>query len=239
VVTTLRDRTELVTLQHDLGSSMQATDTLRAQTHDFANRLHTVSMLIQLGDTDAAVDYIDAVSRDRSQLDSTVLTRIAEPAVAALLIAKTSLARERGADLTLSAESTLPRVDETLSMDLVTVIGNLVDNAIDAVTATETRLVEVDIRAVTAGGDGPLPSLLTEVQVSVRDSGPGVDAAIRERVFEAGVSSKPRVGSGADHGFGLAIVRLVTTRRGGQVTYRNDDGALFTATLPVRAAAHV
>jgi sensor histidine kinase regulating citrate/malate metabolism len=218
---------------------MQATDTLRAQTHDFANRLHTVSMLIQLGDTDAAVDYIDAVSRDRSQLDSTVLTRIAEPAVAALLIAKTSLARERGADLTLSAESTLPRVDETLSMDLVTVIGNLVDNAIDAVTATETRLVEVDIRAVTAGGDGPLPSLLTEVQVSVRDSGPGVDAAIRERVFEAGVSSKPRVGSGADHGFGLAIVRLVTTRRGGHVTYRNDNGALFTATLPVRAVAHV
>jgi two-component system CitB family sensor kinase len=77
------------------------------------------------------------------------------------------------------------------------------------------------------------------VQVSVRDSGPGVDAAIRERVFEAGVSSKPRVGSGADHGFGLAIVRLVTTRRGGHVTYRNDNGALFTATLPVRAVAHV
>jgi two-component system CitB family sensor kinase len=239
VVTTLRDRTELVTLQHDLGSSMQASDTLRAQTHDFANRLHTVSMLIQLGDTDAAVDYIDAVSRDRSQLDSTVLTRINEPAVAALLIAKTSLARERGADLTLSAESSLPRVDETLSMDLVTVIGNLLDNAIDAVTATETRLVEVDIRAVTTGDDGPLPALLSEVRVSVRDSGPGVDSALNDRVFEAGVTSKPRAGDGADHGFGLAIVRLVATRRGGQVAFRNDDGAVFTATLPVQATAHV
>ncbi|MGO4690666.1 ATP-binding protein [Glaciibacter sp. 2TAF33] len=239
VVTTLRDRTELVTLQHDLGSSMQATDTLRAQTHDFANRLHTVSMLIQLGDTDAAVDYIDAVSRDRSQLDSTVLTRINEPAVAALLIAKTSLARERGADLTLSAESSLPRVDETLSMDLVTVIGNLVDNAIDAVTATETRLVEVDIRAVTTEADGPSPALLSEVRVSVRDSGPGVDATLTDHVFEAGVTSKPRAGAGADHGFGLAIVRLVATRRGGQAAFRNDDGAVFTATLPVKAAAHV
>ena len=239
VVTTLRDRTELVTLQHDLGSSMQATDTLRAQTHDFANRLHTVSMLIQLGDTDAAVDYIDAVSRDRSQLDSTVLTRIHEPAVAALLIAKTSLARERGADLTLSPDSSLPRVDETLSMDLVTVIGNLVDNAIDAVTATEIRLVEVDIRAVTTDEEEISPALLSEVRVSVRDSGPGVDAVLNDRVFEAGVTSKPRAGAGADHGFGLAIVRLVATRRGGEVAFRNDDGAVFTATLPVKADAHV
>lgn len=238
VVTTLRDRTELVRLQHDLGSSMQATDTLRAQTHDFANRLHTVSMLIQLGDTGAAVDYIDAVSRDRSQLDSTVLTRIAEPAVAALLIAKTSLARERGAELNLTTGSALPRVDEALSIDLVTVIGNLVDNALDAVTGIETRLVDVDIRAVTVAGDDVSPSLLSEVRVAVRDSGPGVDPGLSDRVFEAGVTSKPGHGA-ADHGFGLAIVKLVATRRGGTVAYRNEDGAVFEAVLPVLAVAGV
>jgi sensor histidine kinase regulating citrate/malate metabolism len=239
VVTTLRDRTELVTLQHDLGSSMEATDTLRAQTHDFANRLHTVSMLIQLGDTAAAVEYIDAVSRDRSHLDSTVLTRIAEPAVAALLIAKTSLARERGAELTLTPDSALPRVDAMLSADLVTVIGNLVDNAIDAVTATDTRVVDVDIRAITVPGPEDRPALLSEVRVSVRDSGPGVDESLKDRVFEAGVSSKLRSEHGADHGFGLAIVQLVATRRGGRASYRNEDGAVFEAVLPVMAVTGV
>ncbi|TFC49261.1 GHKL domain-containing protein [Cryobacterium sp. TMT2-10] len=245
VVTTLRDRTELVTLQRDLGSSQQATDTLRAQTHEFANRLHTISMLMQLGDTDAAVDYIDAVTRDRSDLDRDVLTRLAEPAVAALVIAKTSLARERGAELTLSAASALPRVDPRLSTDLVTVIGNLVDNALDAVTGAGTRKVEVDIRMLAAA-----------VRVTVRDTGPGVESGLLERVFEAGVTSKrpaparsvAEIGagagtgaesSGAEHGFGLAIVRLVVTRRGGEVTYRHEDGTVFTAVLPVSSALPV
>ncbi|TFD83075.1 sensor histidine kinase [Cryobacterium psychrotolerans] len=241
VVTTLRDRTELVTLQHDLGSSRQATETLRAQTHEFANRLHTISMLMQLGDTDAAVDYIDAVSRDRSELDSTVLTRINEPAVAALLIAKTSLARERGADLTLTADSALPRVDEAMSVDLVTVIGNLVDNALDAVTGAATRHVSVDVRVVGPGAAGPdaagADAAGALVRVVVRDTGPGVDSALIDRVFEAGVTSKSTSSGAADHGFGLAIVHLVATRRGGRVGYRNDGGAVFEAVLPTVARA--
>jgi sensor histidine kinase regulating citrate/malate metabolism len=259
VVTTLRDRTELVTLQHDLGSSRQATDTLRAQTHEFANRLHTISMLMQLGDTDAAVEYIDAVTRDRSELDSTILTRVLEPAVAALLIAKTSLARERGAALSLTARSALPRVDAQLSTDLVTVLGNLIDNALDAVGdvvgGTDVRLVEVDLREVdlreidlreidepradrnlsdpdASGRSFAGPA----VRVTVRDTGPGVDTELLHRVFDVGVTSKSPSVSGSDHGYGLAIVRLVITRRGGQITYQHEHGAIFEAVLPIRAA---
>ena len=234
VVTTLRDRTELVTLQNDLGSSRQATDTLRAQTHEFANRLHTISMLLQLGDTEAAVEYIDAVSRDRSQLDSEVLARVQEPAVAALLIAKTSLARERGAELHLKASSALPRVPATLSVDLVTVIGNLVDNALDAVTGAAVRVVEVDVTQVESMTDAP-------VRVTVSDTGPGIDAALLGRVFEVGVTSKAPSASGSSHGYGLAIVRLVATRRGGHVSHRTDTGtgAVFEAVLPVTSSETV
>ncbi|MBG6058917.1 two-component system CitB family sensor kinase [Cryobacterium sp. MP_M5] len=230
VVTTLRDRTELVTLQRDLGSSQQATDTLRAQTHEFANRLHTISMLMQLGDSDAAVDYIDAVTRDRTELDRDVLARIEEPAVAAVLIAKTSLARERGADLTLSPAARLPRVDAGLSTDLVTVIGNLVDNALDAVTGARTRTVTVDIRLT--GADAPGPAA---VRVRVHDSGPGVESALQGRVFDVGVTSKTPAQNGADHGYGLAIVRLVAGRRGGRVDYENANGTVFEAVLPLTA----
>ncbi|HSP52225.1 MAG TPA: sensor histidine kinase [Cryobacterium sp.] len=236
VVTTLRDRTELVTLQRDLGSSQQATDTLRAQTHEFANRLHTISMLIQLGDETAAVDYIDTVTRDRSELDRDMLTRLKEPAVAALMIAKTSLARERGAELTLSPTSALPRVDAVLSTDLVTVIGNLVDNALDAVTGTATRQVEVDIRMVAALG-APTPGAPAEVRITVHDTGNGVDSGLLDHVFEVGVTSKTPGLNGADHGYGLAIVRLVATRRGGQVSYARESGTVFEAVLPVSPVA--
>ncbi|TFD26083.1 GHKL domain-containing protein [Cryobacterium lyxosi] len=229
VVTTLRDRTELVTLQHDLGSSRQATDTLRAQTHEFANRLHTISMLIQLGDTDAAVEYVDAVTRERTDLDNSVITRLQEPAVAALVIAKTSLARERGATLVLSAESTLARVDADLSTDLVTVIGNLVDNALDAVTGARERGVRLDVQPVSGTGAGA-------VRVTVSDSGPGIDIALIDRVFETGVTSKSALGDADSHGYGLAIVRLVSTRRGGSVGYRAENGAVFEAVLPIDAA---
>ncbi|TFD14958.1 GHKL domain-containing protein [Cryobacterium sp. TMT1-2-2] len=228
VVTTLRDRTELVTLQHDLGSSRQATDTLRAQTHEFANRLHTISMLMQLGDTEAAVEYVDAVTRDRTELDNSVLTRLQEPAVAALVIAKTSLARERGATLVLSPESNLGRVDAELSADLVTVIGNLIDNALDAVTGARERGVRLDVRAS--------PGAAAAVLVTVSDSGPGIDAALVDRVFEVGVTSKSALAGGDAHGYGLAIVRLVATRRGGTVGYRADQGTVFEAVLPFGTA---
>ncbi|WP_240607416.1 sensor histidine kinase [Cryobacterium aureum] len=231
VVTTLRDRTELVTLQHDLGSSRQATDTLRAQTHEFANRLHTISMLLQLGDTEAAVEYVDAVTRDRTELDNSVLSRLEEPAVAALVIAKTSLARERGATLVLSPESNLGRVDTDLSTDLVTVIGNLVDNALDAVTGAPERGVRLDVQTDQGA---------RAVRVTVSDSGPGIDAALIDRVFEVGVSTKTTsvtaLAGGDAHGYGLAIVRLVATRRGGTVGYRAENGAVFEAVLSIDAA---
>ena len=230
VVTTLRDRTELVTLQHDLGSSRQATDTLRAQTHEFANRLHTISMLMQLGDTEAAVEYVDAVTRDRTELDNSVLTRLQEPAVAALVIAKTSLARERGATLVLSPESNLGRVDAELSTDLVTVLGNLVDNALDAVTGARERDVRIDVQTDPGA---------RAVRVRVRDSGPGIDVALIDRVFEVGVTSKSALAGGDAHGYGLAIVRLIATRRGGTVGYRADQGTVFEAVLPYDAAGLV
>ncbi|WP_104090431.1 ATP-binding protein [Cryobacterium sp. N19] len=230
VVTTLRDRTELVTLQHDLGSSRQATDTLRAQTHEFANRLHTISMLMQLGDTEAAVEYVDAVTRDRTELDNSVLTRLQEPAVAALVTAKTSLARERGATLVLSPESNLGRVDAELSTDLVTVLGNLVDNALDAVTGARERDVRIDVQTDPGA---------RAVRVRVRDSGPGIDVALIDRVFEVGVTSKSALAGGDAHGYGLAIVRLIATRRGGTVGYRADQGTVFEAVLPYDAAGLV
>lgn len=218
-VTTLRDRTELSSLEKELGATRTTTDTLRAQTHEFANQLHTISGLIQLGEYDEVTRFVDGVSLSRTRLYDDVTSRIEDPAVAALLIAKASSAAERVVTLDLDDGSALGRVDETLSRDLTTVVGNLVDNAIDAVSGRPDAAVHVHLR------DEP-----HRVTVTVRDSGPGVAADSVEDIFRQGFSTKDS-DDGGGRGFGLALTRLVCSRRGGGVCVRNAPGAEFTAVL--------
>ncbi|EMY34461.1 signal transduction histidine kinase regulating citrate/malate metabolism [Arthrobacter crystallopoietes BAB-32] len=218
-VTTLRDRTELSSLEKELGATRTTTDTLRAQTHEFANQLHTISGLIQLGEYDEVIRFVDGVSLSRTRLYDDVSRRIEDPAVAALLIAKASSATERVVSLQLDEDSALGRVDETLSRDLTTVVGNLVDNAIDAVSGQPGATVHVRLR------DEP-----HQVTVTVRDSGPGVAADSVEDIFRQGFTTKVSTNDGG-RGFGLALTRLVCSRRGGGVSVRNAPGAEFTAVL--------
>ena len=216
-VTTLRDRTELVALQRELGTTRTASETLRAQTHEFANQLHTISGLIQLGEYDEVQRFVDALSRRRAELDEDLVSRVEDPALAALLIAKTSLAAERGVDLRLERDSRLPRVDADVSADLTTVVGNLVDNALDAVSGRPGAWVAVGVRC----DDGT-------VRVTVRDNGPGIQSP---DVFTQGYTTKAQTYPG-ERGIGLALVRVVCSRRGGDVTVHNDGGAVFSARLP-------
>ena len=218
-VTTLRDRTELSSLEKELGATRTTTDTLRAQTHEFANQLHTISGLIQLGEYDEVTRFVDGVSLSRTRLYDDVTSRIEDPAVAALLIAKASSAAERVVALQLDEGSALGRVDETLSRDLTTVVGNLVDNAIDAVSGRPDAAVHVHLR-----------DEAHRITVTVRDSGPGVAADSVEDIFRQGFSTKDS-DDGGGRGFGLALTRLVCSRRGGGVGVRNAPGAEFTAVL--------
>jgi two-component system, CitB family, sensor kinase len=223
-VTTLRDRTELSALERELGSSRATTDTLRAQTHEFANQLHTISGLLHLEEYGEVVQFVDGVRMSRTSLYDEVTSRIADATVAALLIAKASLAAERGVDLRLDPGSRVGKVYGGMSRDLTTVVGNLVDNALDAAaSADEPR---VDVRLVEDGA---------AIVVSVSDTGPGVSDT--EEVFRQGYTTKAN-GHSSDggRGFGLALTRLVCRRRGGDVTVCNGEpglGAVFTATLPV------
>ncbi|MDR7357341.1 sensor histidine kinase regulating citrate/malate metabolism [Paeniglutamicibacter sulfureus] len=221
-VTTLRDRTELTTLEKELGATRMTTETLRAQTHEFANQLHTISGLIQLEEYDEVLSYVDGVSFSRTRLLDDVTHRVADPTVAALLIAKSALASERGVGIDLDPASQLGRVDEALSRDLTTVVGNLVDNAIDAVAGRPDAQVKVRL----AEEDGT-------VVVTVQDSGEGVDESNVAKIFVQGYSTKASA-SEAGRGFGLALTRLVCLRRGGDVTVANDEGAVFTARLGKR-----
>ena len=219
-VVTLRDRTELLALQHELDASQHATDTLRAQAHEFANRLHTIAGLISLKEYDEVTNYIHQISSAQDQWRTEVGSSIGDPAVAALLIAKASLAAERGTALRMGPDSVLGRVDEALSADLVMVLGNLVDNALDALGSLNTngagKWIEVGVM-----------QLDDEVQVVVRDSGPGVAPELAEEVFRHGFTTK--AASHGERGIGLALIRRACLRRGGSVSV---SGSVFTARLP-------
>ncbi|OZM71488.1 histidine kinase [Amycolatopsis antarctica] len=229
-VATLRDRTEFVALREELAESSRAGDTLRAQAHEFTNRLHTIAGLIELGEYDEVRNYVDLVSRAHDDWHEQVSARIADSAVAALLIAKASLAAEHGVGLRLTDESGLGPVDDALSIDLVTVVGNLIDNALDAL-----RGHDGDAGGRDAGEDWVEVAVSHEaerVSVVVRDSGPGVAPEIATEVFTHGFTTKAAE-SGGQRGLGLALTRQTCIRRGGSVNVHNRGGAVFTAVLPV------
>ncbi|GAA1753058.1 ATP-binding protein [Streptomonospora arabica] len=220
-VTTMRDRTDLVALRHELNITRTTTEALRAQAHEFSNRLHVISGLLSLEEYDEVERYVASVGGARAQLAADVTSRVADPSVSALLIAKASLAAEQGGELRVSERTELGEQDERLSADLVTVVGNLVDNALEAVRGEgEEGWVEVEV----AGAQDA-------VRVRVLDSGRGVPPELAEEVFRSGFSTKES-GAGA-RGVGLALTRLVCNRRGGGVEVAGSE---FTAWLPCRDA---
>jgi two-component system CitB family sensor kinase len=223
-VTTMRDSTELASMQGQLSSHKSVTDTLRAQTHEFANQLHTISGLVQLGEYDAVRDLVGTLTRRRAEISDAVTRHVADPAVAALLIAKTSLAAESGVALVLDEQSHLAALDPALATDVITVLGNLIDNAVHVSEGTERKVVTVAVDDAGA------------LRISVADSGPGVPEHLRETIFARGVTSKPDVPGG--RGIGLALVRLVSAQLGGAVEVSDGPhgGAVFEVRLPLTGA---
>jgi len=223
-VVTVRDRTELVGLLRELDSVRGLTDALRSQQHEFANRMHVLAGLLDLGEHDAALEYAVELAGAQPSLAGYVRERIGSALMAGLVTAKATVAAERGVQLVLSEDSTLGEQPAHLDR-LLTIVGNLLDNAIDA--------------AASCGGPAAqVRMLLAEeeerVTVRVADSGPGVPAHARSRIFEDGWSTRPDRGT-ARRGLGLALVHRLVQRHGGTIEVSEGAGAVFTVILPAPA----
>ena len=220
-VATLRDRTELEQLGRELDSTHGLIDALRAQDHEHANRMHTLLGLLELEMYDDAVEFVGEVVGDHRATAEQVTERIEDPLLAALLVGKATVAAERGVALWVSDRTRLP--DRLVDpQGLVTVVGNLVDNALDAVAGTPHARVEVELRA-----EGRAVTLV------VRDTGPGIPVEQRELIFTEGWSTKQRPAH-RERGIGLSLVRRLTARLGGpaRVAEAAGGGAEFTVVLP-------
>jgi two-component system CitB family sensor kinase len=222
-VVTLRDRTELEGLLRELDSVDALTDALRAQQHEFSNRMHTVAGLIELGDEDAAVRYALDVSGESAGRAEAIRARIESPELAALLLAKTTVAGERGVELELSGDSHLVRTEVDADV-MISIIGNLIDNAIDA-AAAGTGPGRVTLR---------LNTCEDAVTVQVSDTGPGVPVELADRIFTDGFTTKSPDGR-RHRGIGLALVHRLVSRAGGTITMDCSSATTFTVTLPAKA----
>ncbi|WP_308030084.1 sensor histidine kinase [Streptomyces sp. CoH27] len=223
-VVTVRDRTELVGLLRELDSVRGLTDALRAQQHEFTNRMHTLAGLLDIGAYDDAYEVAVESAGAGQALTESVRKRIGNPLMVGLVVAKTTVAAERGVWVELDTGSALGEDPPHLPR-LLTIVGNLLDNAIDA------------------AADGPPPAggravrlTLTEDEqattVLVADTGPGVPPGARDSIFEDGWSTRPDRGT-ARRGLGLALVHRLVSRHGGTITVSEGPGAVFTVRLPL------
>jgi sensor histidine kinase regulating citrate/malate metabolism len=229
-VTTIRDRTDLLALSGELDSVRGLAESLRSQAHESANRLHTVISLIELGHTERALDVATAELAEAQELTDRVVGAVREPVVAALLLGKAAQASERGVELSLADDLDVP--DHAIdARDLVTIVGNLVDNAIDAAASGEPpRRVSV-AASVTSSDDAPAGgSGEGELVIRVADTGCGIDPDDVDRAFSRGWSTKP-AGPLGGRGLGLALVGQAVRRNGGSVDVTRDGGAVFTVRL--------
>jgi two-component system CitB family sensor kinase len=218
-VTTVRDTTELQAVTGELEQVRSLSEALRSQAHEAANRLHTVLTLVELGRPEEAVRLGVAELQASQALTDQVLSAVQEPVLAALLLGKASTASERGIELSVDGTDLPGLVMDPL--DLVTVVGNLVDNALDAaLAAPPPRRVHVAVRA--DGGD---------LLVQVRDSGPGLPTDRVGAALQPGWSTK-----GPGRGRGLALVQQVVARHGGRL---DVSGSSFAVRLPGAVTATV
>lgn len=222
-VATVRDRTDLEHLTGELDSARGLTEALRSQAHESSNRLHAIVSLIELGHPERALAFATDELQVSQRLTDTVVGSVGEPALAALLLGKAAQAAERGIDFRIAEGASWPQ-DTTPVRDLVTIVGNLIDNAFDAVaSAPGERRVEVSSRV-----EGP------RVVLSVADTGPGLPPDAVEEAFRRGFSTKEQ-GSAGRRGIGLALVAQSVSRLGGEMEVTGPPGACFTVRLPLEA----
>jgi sensor histidine kinase regulating citrate/malate metabolism len=220
VVVTFRKKDEIAEITRELSQTTRYSEILRAQTHEYANRLHAIAGMIQIKDYDAVLDFIVSETIDHKIIVRTLTDTVDDPALRSLLIGKYMHAKELKIDFSIDPESSMKSIPQSISRhQLITILGNLIENGFDATKRSDNR--PKVLLSMSDFGD-----LIFEVE----DSGPGIAPELGEKIFQRGVSSKTE----ADHGVGLYLVHQALLGMNGSVSIEKSDlgGARFVVIIP-------
>ncbi|MDP9118180.1 MAG: sensor histidine kinase [Actinomycetota bacterium] len=225
-VVTVYDRSETELLVRELRAMTGLTSALRAQEHEYANRLHVASGLLEIGESEEAAQYLAEIAHSSGARAEDLRARIESPMLAALLVAKIAVAAEEDITLTVTQDSHLGMPEVGIPA-IITVVGNLIDNSIDALRGTAgPRRIAVRL------------SDEQDLLIEVLDTGPGVAPDALNDLFVDGYTTKPRRGT-VGRGLGLALVHRIVKRAGGSIDASTGPGARFTVVIPTRIPADV
>ncbi|KYD13167.1 ATP-binding protein [Saccharococcus caldoxylosilyticus] len=221
-VSTFRNKSELYRLTKELSQLKSYADALRAQTHEFSNKLYVISGLIQLESYEEALELISKETNLHQDIVRFVMKEIPDPIIGGLFIGKFNRANELKIQFDIDRQSSFKDIPKHLDRDhLLTIIGNIVDNAMEAVLHNGCEEKRVTVFLTDLGDD-----LIIEVE----DNGPGIQAEIADQIFERGFSTK----AAARRGYGLDLVKKSLTVLGGHITYQSEQGkgTVFTIIIP-------
>jgi two-component system CitB family sensor kinase len=218
-VLTLRDRTDFESLVDELGSVHEFVEALRAQAHEFSNTLHTISGLIELDRPSEVVELISDHTDTHERLTAAFESKLPDPLLVGLLIAKSAIAAERGIRFSVDIAGF---EDCTLvgSRELIPIIGNLVDNAFDGVTGPRDGGAQVDL-SMRRSAD--------TLELTVLDNGVGMTPAVQSRMFDEGFTTK---GTDAHAGIGLSLVQEAVAAVQGSISVEHGNGTTLRVRIP-------
>ncbi|WP_409419654.1 ATP-binding protein [Marinomonas sp. RS-M-Aa-14] len=222
VVSSFRPKDELDMVSRKLTRIRQYADSLRSQTHEYSNKLHTIAGLIQIGAAKEALALIGQETENHQALIDLLVVAIPDPVLAGCLLGKYNRARELGLRLIIDSESHMTDIPANIPRELlVSVIGNLLDNAFEATLSHTGAGGEVSLTMTDLGND-----LIFEIE----DQGAGIPLEEQARIFERGVSTKGE----PNRGIGLHLVNQLLTRMGATIIIEPADlcGSRFTVYIP-------
>lgn len=220
VVASFRDKTEINEMLATLSEIRRYSEDLRAQTHEFTNKLYVLSGLLQLEYYEEAINFIQRESEIHVSKHRVLLGRVKDKTVQAILLGKISKASEKKIDFSIDPNTFLHELPENIDVGkIITILGNLLDNAIEAVQHSKQK--KVTFFATDVGED---------IIFEVNDTGKGISKEEERKIFERGYSTKEK----KDRGFGLSIVEDTTNELGGTIEFYNlaSGGAFFSVFIP-------
>lgn len=223
-IATFRDKTELTRLAEELTGVEKMAWSLRAQNHEFMNKLHTISGLIQLQEYEEALQFISDVAKSRNRISSILTRNIKDPSISAILLSKYNKAEESRVRFVIDEASALNKLPQYMtSEDIVSVIGNLIENSLDEVSNDGSG--EIYIKIVQDKDN---------LEITVEDNGPGIKEENRDKIYEQGFTTKE-----GQRGHGMYIVRKIIEEAGGSIAFSVDKGVLWEISIPmVRGEQH-